>query len=436
MRKWISVLGAIAVSGSLMAGCGSKAEPGSGANAQANAAKGPDKPGKAVTIKIMNFKVEIAEQFNKLKEEYEKTHPGVKLQIDTVLGGDDYNTQLKARFASGEMPDIFNNEGYKQMDPWLEYLEDLSDQPWVKDEIAIAKEPMTRNGKVYGMPVGLEGLGFVYNKDMFAKAGITEPPKTLTQLEDAAKKLQAAGMQPFVNTFDNWFGLGFHAIDNAFAKQPDPNAFIKGLNDGSAKFTDNAIFKDWVHLFDLDIKYGNKNALTTDYNNATTMFATGKGAINQGGNWLQPVLDKLSPGMNVGIMPMPINDDEKMNDKLFVGPANNWVIYNKSPVKNEAKEFLNWLVSSEAGQKYLTKEFKFIPAFSNIKANPADIGPLSAAVQQYIDKGKVLGWHWAKFPDGAAQEFGASMQKYIAQKISSEQMLAEFQAAWDKMKSR
>lgn len=430
MKKWLTTIGAVALAGSLLAGCGGKQETGSGATG------GEQPAGKEVTIKIMNFKVEVAEQFNKLKDEYEKTHPGIKLQIDTLLGGDDYNTQLKARFASGEMPDIFNNEGYNQMDAWIEYLEDLSDQPWVKDEIAIAKEPTTRDGKVYGMPVGLEGLGFLYNKDLFAKAGITELPKTLTELEAVAKKLEAAGIQPFVNTFDTWFGMAFHNLNNAFAKQPDPNAFIKGLNDGSAKINDNAVFKDWTHLFDVVIKYGNKNALTTDYNTASTLFATGKGAMNQSGNWLQPVLDKLNPGMNVGLLPMPINDDPALNDKLFVGPSNNWVIYKDSPVKKEAKEFLNWLVSSETGQKYLTKEFKFIPAFTNIKTDPADLGSIGAEVLKYIQEGKVLGWHWAKYPDGAAPEFGASMQKYIAGKIDADAMLGEFQAAWDKMKKR
>ncbi|MCC3375309.1 ABC transporter substrate-binding protein [Cohnella sp. REN36] len=429
MRKWASVVGVAMLSGAMLAGCGGK-------NDAQQETQGSGAPAKEVTIKILNFKVEIAEQFNKLKESYEQSHPGIKLQIDTILGGDDYNTQLKARFASGEMPDIFNNEGYTNLNAWAEYLEDLSDQPWVKDEVELAKEPMTRDGKVYGMPVGLEGLGFLYNKDMFAKAGITELPKTLSQLEEVAKKLEAAGMQPFVNTFDNWFGLGFHSANNAFAKQPDPNAFIQGLNDGTAKFTDNGIFKDWVKLFDLVIKYGNKNALTTDYNNASTLFATGKGAINMGGNWLQPVLDKLTPGMNVGIMPMPINEDAALNDKLFVGPANNWVIYNKSPVKQEAKEFLNWLVSSDEGQRYLTKEFKFIPAFTNIQFDPADLGALGAEVKKYIDDGKILGWHWAKYPDGVAQEFGTSMQKHIAGKIDGDQMLAEFQAAWDKMKTR
>lgn len=429
MKRMMLIVSAMLLMGSIFTGCGGKDEGNSGGNAATN-------PEKEVTVKILNFKVEVAEQFNKLKEEYEKTHPGVKLQIDTLLGGDDYNTQLKARFASNEMPDIFFNEGYRQMDPWVEHLEDLSDQPWGNDVIDIAKEPTSRDGKVYGMPMNLEGLVFLYNKDLFTKAGITELPKTLTQLEETAQKLQASGIAPFVNTYDSWFGLGFHAFNNPMAKQADPNKFIQDLNNGTAKFTGNSIFEDWTSLFDLTIKYGNKNALTTDYNSATTQFAIGQAAMTQSGNWIQPVIDKLNPKLNVGVLPMPINNDAALNDKVFVGVANNWVVYKNSLVKENAKEFLNWLVTSETGKHYLTKEFKFIPAFTSIKADPVGVGSIGAEITKYIEQGKVLGWHWAKYPDGAAQEFGASMQKYIAGKNNRDQMLAEFQSAWDKMKTK
>ncbi|MBJ8193127.1 extracellular solute-binding protein, partial [Bacillus cereus] len=90
--------------------------------------------------------------------------------------------------------DIFTNEGYQDRDTWLEYLEDLSDQPWVKDLDDFARKPMTVNGKIYGQPMHLEGFGFVYNKDLFKKAGITKLPQTIDELEEAAKRLKAAGL--------------------------------------------------------------------------------------------------------------------------------------------------------------------------------------------------------------------------------------------------
>ena len=38
-------------------------------------------------LRFFNLKSEIAEALNKLKAEYEKEHPGIKLDIQTVGGG-------------------------------------------------------------------------------------------------------------------------------------------------------------------------------------------------------------------------------------------------------------------------------------------------------------------------------------------------------------
>lgn len=120
----------------------------------------------------------------------------IKLDIQTVGGGADYGAALKTKFASNDAPDIFSNGGDAEMEMWIDRLEDLSDQPWVNDLVDMAKEPMTKDGKVYGMPMNLEGWGYIYNKDLFEQAGITELPKTYTQLADAAQKLEAAGITP------------------------------------------------------------------------------------------------------------------------------------------------------------------------------------------------------------------------------------------------
>ena len=128
----------------------------------------------------------------------------------------------------------------------MDNLEDLSDQPWVKDLVKGTDEPMTKDGKLYGMPIGVEGYGYIYNKDLFAKAGITELPKTLSQLEAAAQKLQAAGITPFENGYGEWWVLGNHFVNIPFAQQEDPNAFIDGLNKGTEKITGNEVFEKWI----------------------------------------------------------------------------------------------------------------------------------------------------------------------------------------------
>lgn len=218
----------------MLAGCGNGDKSGSPVNTDTQG--GGEAAAGDKTIKIFQFKVEIAEALNRLKAEYESSHPGVKLDIQTVGGGSDYGAALKAKFAAGEQPDIFNVGGYRELDTWLEYLEDLSGESWAKDALEVAKEPMTKDGKLYGQPLALEGYGFIYNKDLFQKAGITEIPTTLEQLDQAAQKLQAAGITPFSNGYQEWWVLGNHNVNVAFANQADPVKFIQGLNESTEKF--------------------------------------------------------------------------------------------------------------------------------------------------------------------------------------------------------
>jgi len=431
MKKGLSAIAVLIMLGGLLAGCGSGNKPAGNDAGPASTA-----PASKAVVKIFTSKTELIDQFNQMKEDYEKENPGITLQINSALGGDDYETQLKAKFASNEMPDIFNNVGDAQMNVWLEHLEDLSDQPWIQDELDIAKDPMTSDGKIYGMPLNLEGIAMVYNKELFAKAGITELPTTFSALKAAVEKLKAAGIQPFITDYNSWFPLGYRMINNPFSKQADPNAFIQGLNDGTEKISDNALFKDWVPLFDLVIQNGSPNMLTVDVLTAVTELANGNGAMMYAGNFLEPSLKKMDTTATFGLMAVPINEDAALNDNIVLNVPTNWVIYKGSPVKKEAKEFLNWLVTSDTGRHYLTDVFEFIPAFKSIKNDTSKMGTLSQDVVKYIEQGKVLGKYYTKFPPGTAQEFGSTMQKYVAGKIDPAQMLGELQATWESKKTK
>jgi len=415
----------------LLAACGSGGSQ-NGSEAGGNSESGQ---GEQVTIRMFQFKVEIAEQLSKMIEEYERLHPNINIEVETVGGGADYGAALKAKFNSGDKPDIFNNGGFTELDLWIEHLEDLSDQPWVADLVDVAKEPMTKDGKIYGQPLNLEGYGYIYNKDLFAQAGITKLPGTLDELEAAAKKLQDAGTTPFVNGYAEWWVLGNHFVNIPFAQQDDPNAFIQGLNDGTATFVGNEVFEQWMDLFDLTLKYGKANPLQTDYNTQVTEFATGKAAMMQQGNWTQLAISETNPAINIGFLPMPISNNPDDMDKLPVGVPSNWVVHKNSPVKEEAKAFLNWLVSSDVGRRYITEEFKFIPAFKSIEASEEILGPLAADIIRYSKEGKTISWNWFKFPSGEAtsNKFADAMQAYIGEKITREELLQEFKKIWEEM---
>ncbi|WP_172196348.1 ABC transporter substrate-binding protein [Saccharibacillus qingshengii] len=388
------------------------------------------------TINIYQGKVEISDQLQEMKQVYEKSHPGVTLNIQSVGGGTDYAASLKSRFSAGAQPDIFTISGFQERDLWLEYLEDLSDQPWVAHMDQVSKDPMSAEGKLYGFPLNYEGYGFLYNKDIFKEAGVTEIPKTLSELEDAAKKIKDAGYTPFVNAYAEWWVLGNHNVNVPFARQDDPEAFMTKLDEGSADIVNNKIFDGWLDLLDLTLKYGNANPLTTDYNTQMSTFANGEAAMTQQGNWVQPTLDGINPDLNVGMMPMPISDDAQANDKLFVGVPTYWVINKDSPVKEEAKELLDWMAGTPEGQQFLTEKFQFIPAFNHIKTNTEEIGPLGSDLIAYIQDGKALNWYFQQLPIGTPQDYANQMQSYIAGRDTREQLLNNLQASYDNLKVR
>ncbi|MFD1175081.1 ABC transporter substrate-binding protein [Paenibacillus puldeungensis] len=434
-KRSISILSVLLVMSLLLAACGGGKLSGNQSSSQSNsqnesAANG----GKVKTVKIFQFKTEIVEGLNELKVEFEKEHPNIKLDIQTVGGGADYAAALKTKFASGDAPDIFSNGGYAELDMWKDKIEDLSDQPWVKDLVPLAAEPMKKDGKVYGMPMNLEGIGYVYNKDLFAKAGITETPKTITELEADAKKLQAIGVTPFGNAYQEWWLLGNQGISVAFARQDNVDEFIKGLNAGTASIVDNEQFKNWSNLLKLTVKYGQKNPLTTDANTHLALFASGKVAMMQEGNWAQTLVDNITPNMNIGMFPMPIDDNAEKNDKLTVGIPANLVVNKDSASKEEAKTFLNWLVTSDMGKEYIAKKWKFIPALKTIPATSEDIGLLGADVKKYVDENKVYGLQSSKFPDGVTQEFASAIQQLVGDKVDVNGWMKNMQAAWDKLK--
>ncbi|WP_209124896.1 ABC transporter substrate-binding protein [Alkalihalobacillus sp. BA299] len=426
MKRLFSVCMSLMLIAGVAAGCSSNEE--SNTTEENNESTTEE----VVTLNMFQFKVEIADQLQEMLKEFEAEHPNIKVKLETVGGGADYGAALKAKFASGEAPDIFNNGGFTELGLWKEHLEDLSDQPWVEHVLPIGKVPMTdEDGKLYGMPVNLEGYGFIYNKDLFEQAGITEPPSKFSELLAAAEKLEANGITAFSAGYAEWWVIGQHLLNIGFAQQEDPVAFIEGLSDGSDSFIGNERFKEFQQVVDMELKYGNANPLTTDYNTQVTLFATGEAAMLQQGNWTENMIYEINPDMNMAFLPIAINDDASV-DRLAVGVPNNWAINKNSEHIEEAKLLLDWMVSSETGQRYMTEEFAFIPAFDNIE--PAGLGALGESILEYSVANKTIPWTWFRWPDGANKDFAAAIQEYAAGQITYDQVLEKFQATWDNLK--
>lgn len=89
MKKYAILLSMLIVVSVIMSACG-----GSGNNAANNgSASGGKGSGKQEqkTVTIFQFKTEIVEGLNELKVEFENEYPNIKLDIQTVGGGADYD---------------------------------------------------------------------------------------------------------------------------------------------------------------------------------------------------------------------------------------------------------------------------------------------------------------------------------------------------------
>ncbi|MDG5787152.1 ABC transporter substrate-binding protein [Evansella sp. AB-P1] len=409
-------------------GC-SDAESEAGNNGGSNKNQGANEE---VTIKLFNNKTEIHDDLLQLSKEYEELHPNVKIEVESLMASD-YNTSLSAKFAAGETPDIFRVIGHSGLETWVEYLVDLSDQPWVDVMHESTIPGITYEGSIYGMPLGIEGLGYIYNKDLFDEAGITEIPVTLTELEDAVEKLNAAGIAPFVSSYASTFNPGHFAINNPFAKQENPTEFMEQISNGTANFIDNDIFNQWLDLIDLEINNAHQNPLSTGYSEQVTNFATEQGAMTLSTNSIETLLYEVNPDLNLGMMPMPINNDVALNEPLFTSVPFYWVIHNESDVIDEAKDFLIWLSTTEAGERYITEEFMHIPPFTNMEANVDAIGEISNDLYIQTNEIPSLAFEWNKYPDGLAPELGAALQKYVAGESDREELLTEFLRLWESL---
>lgn len=369
---------------------------------------------------------EIADGIKSTTDKYVKSHPGVKFTIET--NAEDYSTNLKTKFNGGTEPDIFGLHGYSDAELYEEYLEDLSDQSWVGNMIDLATDNIKVNGKILGMPIAVEGLGYVYNAELFEKAGIKEVPKTFSEFKDVCEKLKKSGIDPISETYMDGYQGGYFFMNTAIALQDDPMAFMDGLTDGTSDIENNKVFSDLADFLKYDYSQS-VNPMNTDYNTRVALLANREVAMTCGGNWIQPSFTAVDKTLDFKLMGMPIADD-KDYDVIGVSVAQYWGVNKNSKVKKEAKEFLEWLATDSEGQECLTTDLAQIPAFTNMTANEEMVGTLGASVSEYIAAGKTIGRYSSFFPDGVGDKWGEDVQKYVAGQINKAEFLKALEEDW------
>lgn len=417
---------------SMLAGCGAEnsqtgaeTENASGQENTADTASDED-----VTIRWMQFQVEYTNQVKQMAKAYQDEHPNVKIEVEVI--GDDYYDVLKTKASSGDMPDVFMTAGYNEIVTYKDYVTDLSDQPFVSNIADGAVECVSLDGTVVGLPVQMSGNGIVYNKKIFEENNL-EVPTTLSELEQVCETLQTNGITPFANQFkDDWL-LG-QFINYGFAGGEDGAVeFIDGLNDGSAKIADAQKMKDIMNVLDLMLKYGQDKPLDAGWNEAAATFALGEQAMIFEGIWAYDTIAEIAPDMEVGLFALPTTDNAA-DTKLAADVNGVWHVSNTSEHPEVAKDILNWMVSSEAGQDFLLNQCQVIPAMKGMEFQGSN--PLSQDVSGYIEAGNTILWSWPLWPDGYYNESGKKLQDYISKGAGDQEgTLKALDDLWVNLKS-
>ena len=415
MRKKVlcAMLAAAMVTTSL-AGCGSSDKSGEngGKNGQ-------------VTINLYQNKSEIASQLEAAAKTYMEQNPDVKINVESIQGND-YNTNLKAKLLNKDSVDIY--AAGDKLDNLLEYTEDLSDQPWVENVVDGSLDDMTRDGKVYGLPVGIEGYGLVYNKDIFEAAGIDAEKltsydaidKAFADLQEQIDSGKLSEQFPALEAVEEYAAKeswipGLHTLNVALANE------FSSASELWQKDSIELIYADALKdLVDLETKY------TTSKDNLALLNAVdyssqiGGGiaiervAVVQQGNWIGPEVKGISEEMSekLGMLPIPLKGVNE--DNIATGISIYWCVNSQSSEekKQASKDFLNWLFQSDDGKKIIIDDCGFIPAFTNYDGIEIS-DPLSKEVQRYINEGKTMPWVMNGFPSGYETQSAADFQGYF-----------------------
>lgn len=304
-------------------------------------------------VEFFSQKPEMQATLQEIVDDYNKSQDDVKVKLTSVP---DPGTVLKTRIANGEAPDVINiypqNADFKGWASDGQFV-DLTEETDILDNLNDgAAEAYAVDSKIYNIPLTTNVSGIYYNKDAFADLGI-EVPNTLEEFQAIVKKIKDDGQTPFAEALgDSWTvnGFGQLAWIQSAGGAKEANDYLRFSDKGAITATDEVTKNVAVYL-DLLAGNGQSNSDGALYADTVAAFAEGKALMMANGSWALTVINQQEPNFEVGFFPMPgLTAD---SPAMTVGAADMAVsISANSKNVDAAKDFVNYLSSAEAMQKY------------------------------------------------------------------------------------
>jgi len=288
-KRWI-VLAMTGVMGlSLLAGCGQAKEN----NTVSKEKTGTDG---VITINYPTFQCGVntaAPVVTQLVEEFNKEYEGkYQIKLEEVPGDANYVDKIKVQLGTGDLPPVVYGGGYNLLDLALakDLVVDLTDTvnedaEWKELYSEASLTTNSRDGKIYASSVEGSVVGYFYNKELFAQAGIEAPAKTWDEFFDQCDKLKAAGITP----------LAMDTAESAWVTQLWMGAMVATSGDAGLEFMQTTNPSDYSipemitaaeKVQKMLQEYTTLDAIGGKYENAANNFLSGQTAMIANGPWM------------------------------------------------------------------------------------------------------------------------------------------------------
>jgi raffinose/stachyose/melibiose transport system substrate-binding protein len=363
-------LGAAAIAGGGLAGCGS-----------ANA---------ATAIVFEETKPEVVPYFNNLVAKFNATHPHIAVTHD-------FSSSLIAEFVRGNPPaiDCDNYNLTTSIFVSRGVLADLASLPQAQtiapDIQALVSQYGSYHGETSVLPYSVAAEGVIYNVDLFDKVGVSAIPTTWTEFLAVCEKFKSANITPIYQTYGDTWTTQQGLFDYTVGGMIDVAAFYRQLNaqgtnlgpDSEASFA-----KDFTAPCQKMLSlapYFNSNPIAKHYSDGNLAFASGQAGMYMQGPWAVGEVLAIKPKLKMGTFPLPATDDAsetkcRVNLDLAI-----WLPRSQPAAQRAAAlEFLDYLMQPSIMNAYNQANL----AFSPLKSAPPQKSPLVSGLNPYVSSGR------------------------------------------------
>jgi multiple sugar transport system substrate-binding protein len=328
-----------------------------------------------VTVEVVHyFTVESQHvALNEMQKEFEAANPDIKLRFTYVPFGELVSRTLQMAavrkppaISAIDNPDVLR---VAKAGILKDISADVAKLKLWEDTYPGPKAAVTDGSKVYGVPIGSNSLALYYNKKMFADASVASPPKTWTELTEAATKTTKSPV----------YGIAFSAVNTEEATwQWEPFLWSNG---GSLTELDSENAKEALQLWVDWVKKGvaSKDVVNWNQGDVPNQFIGGRAATMVMGPWQLDNVKKS--GLDFGIVTIPVPKEGEKPVVPLGGEV--WcVLKGDSKVEQAAMKFVEFTQEPER----LRKICDTLNYISSVRAVAKQQGEANPVLQPFVDQ--------------------------------------------------